>query len=59
MEILEKIFKHLSKLNDVQNCFNTCVKWRNILENMFKENGKTFMKTKNFRINIFNFFKVK
>ena len=59
VEVLEQIFKQLSRLEDVKNCFNTCIKWGHIIENMFKENGKNFMKTKNFRINIFNFFKVK
>ena len=42
VEILEKICKHLSHLGDIQNCFKTCIKWSHIIENMFKENGKTF-----------------
>ena len=44
VEILEKIFKHLTSLCDIQNCFKTCIKWSHIIENMFKENGKTFLK---------------
>ena len=44
VEVLEQIFKQLSRLEDVKNCFNTCIKWGHIIENMFKENGKTFLK---------------
>ena len=40
VEIIEGIFKHISSLEDITNCFNTCVQWRQIIERMFRENGK-------------------
>ena len=38
-EILEHIFKQLPNLKAVQNCFNTCDRWRQTIENMFKDKG--------------------
>ena len=40
VEILEGLFKDISSLEDITNCFNTCVQWRQIIERMFRENGK-------------------
>ena len=40
-EILEHIFKQLPNLKAVQNCFNTCDRWRQTIENMFKDKGNT------------------
>ena len=33
-EVLEIVFHPLSKKEDIQNCFNTKSKWRQIIENM-------------------------
>ena len=35
-EVLEIVFHPLSKKEDVENCFNTNSKWRQIIENMFE-----------------------
>ena len=35
-EVLENVFRPLSRKEDVENCFNTNSKWRNIIENMFE-----------------------
>ena len=40
VELLENIFHQLSSLKDFQNAFNTCYKWRKIIENLFKNKGK-------------------
>ena len=37
VEIIEGIFKHISSLEDITNCFNTCVRWRQIIERLFRE----------------------
>ena len=34
VEILEVVFRPLSKKEDIENCFNTNSKWRQIIENM-------------------------
>jgi len=44
VEIIEGIFKHISSLEDITNCFNTCVQWRQIIERLFRENGMVFYK---------------
>ena len=46
VETIEGIFKHLSCLEDIRNCFNTCVQWRQIIERMFQENGKKIFSKK-------------
>ena len=46
VETIEGIFKHLSCLEDIRNCFNTCVQWRQIIERMFQENGKKYFQKK-------------
>ena len=38
-EILEIIFKNLSSVTDIANCNNVCVKWKNVIEAMFKDKG--------------------
>ena len=48
VEIIEGIFKHISSLEDITNCFNTCVRWRQIIERLFRENGKFYFQKKNF-----------
>ena len=40
VELLENIFHELSSLRDIQNAFNTCSKWRNIIKSMFKDKAK-------------------
>ena len=35
VEILEIVFRPLSKKEDIEKCFNTNSKWRHIIENMF------------------------
>ena len=44
VEIIEGIFKHISSLEDITNCFNTCVQWRQIIERLFRENGELLFK---------------
>ena len=41
-EILEVIFMELStsSLIDIVNCSRTCMRWKNIIEKMFKKDGK-------------------
>ena len=41
-EILEVIFMELSRssLIDIVNCSRTCMTWKNIIEKMFKKDGK-------------------
>ena len=34
VEILEVVFRPLSKKEDIENCFNANSKWRQIIENM-------------------------
>ena len=34
VEVLEIVFRPLSKKETIQNCFNTNSKWRQIIENM-------------------------
>ena len=38
-EILELVFLNLSSLKDVQNCFQVSVKWKTIIQKMFKDKG--------------------
>ena len=40
VEVLEMIFNVFSSLIDIQNCYNTCTKWRKIITDMFKDNCK-------------------
>ena len=35
VEVLEIVFRPLSKKEDIEKCFNTNSKWRHIIENMF------------------------
>ena len=37
VEILEVVFRPLSKKEDIENCFNANSKWRQIIENMFSK----------------------
>ena len=37
VEVLEIVFYPLSKKEDIQNCFNTNSKWRQIIEKMFSK----------------------
>ena len=48
-EILKLIFHQLSAVMDLRKCFNTCERWREIVENLFKDRGISnhFMKNKN------------
>ena len=39
-EILEHIFKQFPDLKSVTKCFNTNFRWRKIVEELFKNNGK-------------------
>ena len=39
VEILEKMFLPLSLLTDIEKCFNTSTKWRQIIVKMFKNEG--------------------
>ena len=34
VEVLEIVFRPLSKKEDIEKCFNTNSKWRQIIENM-------------------------
>ena len=34
-EVLEIVFHPLSKQEDIQKCYETNLKWRHIIENMF------------------------
>ena len=42
-EILEIVFRPLSKKEDIQNCFNTNSKWRHIIENMFAKKSIVYI----------------
>ena len=42
VEILEVIFHHFSSLTDVQNCYKTCVRWRNLIAKMFRDKRMYF-----------------
>ena len=42
VEILEIIFHALSSLIDIQHCYETCKKWKQIIENMFADKGGKF-----------------
>ena len=48
-EILELIFHQFSTVMDLRKCFNTCERWREIVENLFKDRGISnhFKKNKN------------
>ena len=35
VEVLEMVFRPLLKISDIQKCYNTNSKWRQIIENMF------------------------
>ena len=43
VEMLEKMFLPLSSLNDIEKCFNTSRKWRQIIVNMFANKGNIAM----------------
>ena len=42
VEILEIIFHALSSIIDIQHCYETCKKWKQIIENMFADKGGRF-----------------
>ena len=49
VEILHLIFEEFSSLKDIQNCYNTCKKWRIIISKIFNSKGgksRIFYKTK-------------
>ena len=37
VEVLELLFHPLSKMEDIQKCYNVNSKWRHIIENMFEQ----------------------
>ena len=39
-EILEHIFNQLPNLRSLSFCFKTCVKWKQIIEEIYKNKGK-------------------
>ena len=43
MEILQMIFNELSSLEDVQNCYKTCLRWQNIIFNLFQNRGSCLL----------------
>ena len=45
VEILELIFEQLSSVKDLNSCSKTCMKWNQIVDEMYKKNSKfkTFM----------------
>ena len=40
VEILELIFEQLSSVKDLITCSKTCVKWNQIIKEMYKKNRK-------------------
>ena len=38
-EILELIFTQLPRLTELLNCSNTCIRWKKIVEDMYKDRG--------------------
>ena len=36
-EVLEIIFHPFSKIQDIENCYNTNSKWRHIIKNMYED----------------------
>ena len=38
-EILELIFMQLPRLTELLNCSNTCIRWKKIVEDMYKDRG--------------------
>ena len=40
VELLEIIFKQLSSLKDLQQCYKTCLRWRQIIAKLFDKKGK-------------------
>ena len=38
-EVLEHIFKQLPRLTELLNCSNTCLRWKKIVEGMYKDKG--------------------
>ena len=38
-EVLVKIFEKLNPMSDILSCKNTCTKWRDVIEFMFKDKG--------------------
>ena len=38
-EILEVIFKNLSSLRDITNCFKTCARWNQVIKEIYRNNG--------------------
>ena len=46
-EILEIVFHQLSSLKAVQKCFNTSMKWRQIISNIFTNKSKSHVHLEN------------
>ena len=42
-EILEHFFKQFSSLKDLRKCFNTCTRWKKIIEEMTKNSAKVLV----------------
>ena len=40
VEILVMIFKEFKSLKDIGHCYNTCIRWKDIITAMFKDKGK-------------------
>ena len=45
-ELLEKVFLHLVKIEDVKNCFLVCIQWQTIIQKMFRNKGDSKLFTK-------------
>ena len=39
IEVWQIIFKQISCLEDLQNCYNTCRRWRQMIAKMFSDKG--------------------
>ena len=42
VEILVTIFKEFKSLKDIGHCYNTCIRWKDIITAMFKDKGELF-----------------
>ena len=42
-EVLEHIFKQLPRLTELLNCSNTCLRWKKIVEGMYKDRGSRYI----------------
>ena len=38
-EILMIIFQHFGSLNDLNKCFNSCERWKQIINKLYKDSG--------------------